>query len=98
MQASQIAWVNQDTLRVVTDPTGLLRIDGPGIEVNVEVFEEYTPTVTRGQVIARGLALLLQASSCLGIFVAREPESEPEFLAAESEPFPEPEPSLDVWG
>ena len=85
-----VHWVNPDTLRISDgEVTGLLRFEGEGIEVNVEIYGGNIPN-TIGPYIQRAIQLF---DSFPVITNSTEPEPEPSLIPD----LLEPEPEEGIW-
>ena len=82
---NSVHWVDPDTLRIAAGPTGLVRFEGNGIEVNVEIYGREIPD-TIGPYIARAIQLF---DSFPVITNSTEPEPEPLRIPDLNEPEPE---------
>ena len=83
-----VDWVNPDTLRVTDEPTGTVRFEGGGIEVQVEIYGVNIPE-TFEPYIQRAVQLLTSFSITRTI----EPEPEPSLIPD----LTEPEPEEGIW-
>ena len=86
-----VYWVDPDTLRISPngeEGTGLLRFEGNGIEVTVELYDTRPRTI--GPYIQRTIQLF---DSFPIITNATEPEPEPTSPPGD----PEPEPEEPIW-
>ena len=83
-----VDWIDPDTLRVTNEPTGTVRFEGGGIEVQVEIYGVNIPE-TFESYIQRAVHLLTSFS----IARVTEPDPEPTTSLAD----PEPEPEEPIW-
>ena len=87
---NSVHWVNPDSLRISDgEVTGLLRFEGDGIELNVEIYGGNIPN-TIGPYVTRAIQLL--DIFHVNIHLA-EPEPEPSFLPD----LQQPEPEESIW-
>ena len=80
-----VDWVDPDTLRVTNEPTGTVRFEGGGIEVQVEIYGVNIPE-TFEPYIQRAVQLLTSFSITPNRI---EPEPEPSDIPDLAEPYPE---------
>ena len=85
-----VHWVNPDTLRISDgEVTGLVRFEGRGIEVNVEIYDGIIPN-TFGPYIQRAIQLF---DSFPVITNSTEPDPEPSLIPD----LLEPDPEYGIW-
>ena len=88
-----INWVNPDTLRTTQENTGTLRIEAPGIEIQIELFAQLESENWRDH-IDRSLQLLNSIPRDRPTLTLPEPDPEPALILDipqpefESEPIP----------
>ena len=85
MSGGTAYFVNPDTLRIAGGATGLVRLEGEGIEVNIEIYGGNIPT-TIGPYIQRAIQLV---NTFPVIDNSTEPDPEPSLIPDLAEPEPE---------